>query len=165
VQATQPEAGTRVARDPTTSIDMKPLVPPLDLPPPNGAAEPPCSTVLEQIQAPTQVIRPSESLRGKKLRRATGQDIQASARALEGKIPLGIAHGRPPDLPDLYTQGSTILEQSPVDPKAAVCIFQAQRSVLHRGLASVDTHIDPGTINTDPDVYSEASALLEREKN
>ena len=61
------------------------------------------ATVPEQIQAPTQVEWLSESFRGKKLRRATGQDSQASVHALEGKTPLGMAHGRPPDLPNLYT--------------------------------------------------------------
>ena len=50
------------------------------------------TTVPEQIQVPTQLERLSVSFQGKKLRRATGQDSQASVYALEGKTPLGMAH-------------------------------------------------------------------------
>ncbi|KAH9986751.1 hypothetical protein BJV74DRAFT_515184 [Russula compacta] len=34
---------------------------------------------------------------------AAGQDSQATVHVLEGRTPLGMAHERPPDLPDLYT--------------------------------------------------------------
>jgi hypothetical protein len=65
---------------------------------------------------------------------------KASAHAPEGKTPLGMAHGHPPDLPDLYTRGSTTLEQSPVDPRALIHMHQKQRLVLDE---SASAHIDP----------------------
>jgi len=84
-----------------------------------------CTTIPEQIQAPTRVERPSESLRGMNLRHTLGQDSQASAHALGGQMPLGMVHGRPPEPTDLYTRGSILSEQALVDPKALVCTHKA----------------------------------------
>ena len=84
--------------------------PPLDLPPPKEVAEPLGSRMPEQIQAPAEVERPLELLWGKKSQCATGQDSQVSVHILEGRTPLGMAHGCPPNPADLHMQGSTILE-------------------------------------------------------
>ena len=158
------EAGTRTTEESTRGTNLE--LPPPDPPPPNGAAEPPGSNVPEQIQAPTQVEGPLESLRGKKMRRATGHDSQASARALEGMTPPGMAHGRPPDPAGSYMRGSIVLERKPVDPKALVREIEARRPVLDKGAgAHIDLWPDPGTIHINPDAYFEVSALLEGEQN
>jgi len=122
--------------------------------------------VPEQFQAPTQVERPSELLRGKKKSRATAQDSQASLRACEGKMPLGKPHGRPPDLPNSYTQRSPAMEQSPIDLKALVRTHKNWRPVLDdRASAHIDPLPGPTTIQTGPNTYFEVSALLEGEQN
>jgi hypothetical protein len=138
---------------------------PIDLPSLNGAAEPHDNPVSEQIQAPTcQVGRLSESLQGKETWCATGQNSQAPAHELEGRTPLGMAHG-PPNPADSQTRGSTILERKPVNLKALVHT-QMQRPVLNE---SASMHTDPwpnaGTIHTDLDIYFEVSAMLEGEQN
>src|SRR5712672_2213741 len=157
------ETGTRATGESRRGVNIEP--PPLDQPPPAGAAEPPDSTVPEQIQSSTQVERPSESLRGKNLRRAPGQESQASAHALEGQTPLGTAHGRPPDPVVSYTRGSTVLEQKFIGPKALVRIHQKRRPVVDESArAHIDPWPDPGTTNANPDAYFEASALLEGEQ-
>ena len=109
-------AGTRATRESGCCIDLELL--PSDLPPPTGDTEPPDDTMPEQIQAPTQVKRLSESLWGKNLWCVTGQDSQSSVHALEGKTPLRMAHWRPPDPADPQIWGSTTVEQNIVDPKA-----------------------------------------------
>jgi hypothetical protein len=143
--------GTQATEELRRGVHIDP--PLLDLPPPNGEARSPDRTVPEQIQALTQVKRLSETLRGKNLQRATGQDTQVSAHAPEGTIPHGMAHERPPDPTDSHTRGSTVLEQSPVDPKAQ----------------GADVHIDPwpdsGSICKEAGIYFEVSALLEGEQN
>jgi len=120
----------------------------------------------EQIQAPTQVERLSESLWGKNLQHATGQDSQTLAHALEGKTPLGMAHWRPPDPTDPQIWGSTTTEQNIVDPKARVHMHQKQGPVLDK---SASAHINPwpglGIIPADLDIYFEVSVLLEGEQN
>ena len=140
--------------------------PPLDLPPSKGEGEPLDKSMPEQIQAPTEVERLPESLRGKNLRRATGQNSQTPARALGGMAPPGTAHGRPPDPIDLHARGSTVLEQDPVDAKALVRMPQMWTPVVDEGAGA---HIDPwpdlGTIHTNPDTYFEVSALPEGEQN
>ena len=155
--------GTQTTRESRPSVNTDPL--PLDTPPLNGAAEP-HRTVPGQIQAPTQGETLLESSRGKKLRCATRQDSQPSAHALEGKTPLGIAHRRPPDPADPYTPGSIVSEQALIGPKALVHPCQAWRPVLDESAgAHIDPWPDPGIIHADPDVYFEASALLEGEQN
>ena len=158
------ETGTQAMRESGSGIDLE--SPPLDLPPLKGAAKPPDNTVPKQIQAPTKVERLLESLRGKNLRRATGQNSQMPVHALEGMTPLGMAHGRPPDPVDSYARGSTVLEQNLVDPKAPVRMHQARRPVLDKGTCMhIDPWPDPGTIHTDPEAYFKVSALLEGEQN
>jgi hypothetical protein len=177
------EAGTQATKESRCWTSLAP--PPLDLPLPNGEAEPPGNAVPEQIQAPTPVERRLESLRGKRKWRVTGQSSQTSARTLKGKetwratgqdsqklvrtlegmAPLGVAHGRPPDPTDPYARGSTVLEQKPIDPKAQVRISQMRRPVVDEGAgAHIDPWPDPGSIHPDLDVYFEMSALLEGEQ-
>ena len=94
------ETRTQATRKSRPSANTEP--PLLDLPPLKGATETLGSSQPKQIQAPTHVERPSESLWGKKSRCVTGQDSQVSARVLEGRTPLRMAHGRPPDPTGLY---------------------------------------------------------------
>ena len=88
------------------------------------------------------------------------------AHALKGMTPLRIAHGCPLDPADLYTQGSTILEQCSINLKIQVHMLQAWRPVLDEG-ASAHTDLWPDLCPTysNPDIYFEASALLEGEQN
>jgi len=74
-------------------------------PPPNGAAEPPIHQPPEQIQAPTSLGGLLESLLGEEPKRAMGQRGPTSMWIHEGMMPIGEAHGRPPDLPDPQRQG------------------------------------------------------------
>jgi len=80
----------------------------LDPPPPDEAAEPPTQQSHEQIRGLTNEGEPLQSLRGEQTRRAMGQMGLMLARAPEGLMPIGEAHGRPPDFPDPQTQGSTV---------------------------------------------------------
>ena len=48
----------------------------------------------------------------------TWHNSQSQTRGHEGIMPLEEVHGCPPDLPDLYHQGSIALEHAFVDPKA-----------------------------------------------
>jgi hypothetical protein len=52
---------------------------------------------------------------------------------VEGKTPLGMAHGRPPHLSNPYAQGFTGFEQISVSPKAHVRVCQARKPVLDGG--------------------------------
>ena len=68
----------------------------------------------------------------------------------------------PPYPSDVYTRGSSALEQSPADPKALVVpVLQARRPVLDE---SAGVHVHPwpdlGTIHTDLGIYFEVLALL-----
>ena len=96
-------------------------------PPPVEAVEPPDRHPPEQIRASTEVERPLESLRGKALWRAMGQMNSASVRALEGKTPIGEAHGRPPDFSDRQMEGTVVWEPAFVEPMADARPTQAQR--------------------------------------
>jgi len=84
-----------------------------DLPPPDEAMEPHIHQLPKQIQAPTEVGGPLESLRGEASWHAMGQVSPASAHALEGKTPIGEAHGCPSDLPNLQTQRPAVGSQNP----------------------------------------------------
>ena len=75
----------------------------LNMPPPNGDAEPPDSTIPELIEVPIQVEGLLKLLQSQKLQCIRGQDSPVQAYALERKMPLGMAHGRPPDPINLYT--------------------------------------------------------------
>ena len=72
-------------------------------------------------------------LLGEALQRATGQIGLSSARAHEGKTPIGEAHGRPPDLLGPQRQGSIVREPMVAVPKARVHAHQARRAVLDEG--------------------------------
>lgn len=114
----------------------------------------------EQIHAPTRVGKPSESLWGKKLWRAIGQDSQAPAHALEGEMLLGIVHGRPPDPTDPYMRGPVTLERNLIDPKALVRMRQARRPIPDEGAG-----MQLGTIHTEMDACFDVSLLPEGEQN
>jgi len=72
--------------------------------------------------------------------RVMGQMSPTSARTREGSMPIGEAHGRPPDSPDPQTQGSTVREPEPDNPNARVRARQAWRPVLDD---SAHTRPDP----------------------
>ena len=57
----------------------------------------------------------------------------ASAHGLEGKTPIGEAHGPLQNLPDQQTQGSAVWEPESIDPKARVRTHQARRPVVDEG--------------------------------
>jgi hypothetical protein len=79
--------------------------------------------------------------------------------------PLRAAHGCPPDPAGSYAQGSTVLKQRPIDPKALVCIIQMRRPVVDEGAgAHIDPWPDPGTVHSNLDAYFKVSALLEGEQ-
>jgi len=106
--------------------------PPHNAPLPDGAAESPTQQSHEQIRAPTEVGGPLGSLRGEALQRTMGQMSPTLARAREGSTPIGEAHG-PPNSPDPQTQGSTVREPEPDNPKVRVRAHQARMPVLDDG--------------------------------
>ena len=140
--------------------------PPHNMPVPNKGAESPDHHPSEQSQAPTKVGGPLESLPGDALQRAMGQMVPTLAQALEGKTPIGEAHGRPPDLPNLQMQGSTTWEPAFVVPKAHVCVHQAWRPVPNEGAR---THPDlwpsPDIVIVNPDTCIRSASLLKGEQN
>ena len=69
-----------------------------------------------------------------------GQTSPTSARAPEGKTPIGKAPMSPPDLPDQQTQGSAVWEPESVNPKTPVRAPQARRPIVDN---STRTHRDP----------------------
>ena len=89
--------GTPAIPVPEGSTDSAP--PPL-IWPPDEAVGPPIHLSPKLIRAPIVVGEPLELLPGEVLWHAKGQTSPMSAHALEGKMPLGEAHGRPPDFPD-----------------------------------------------------------------
>jgi len=102
-----------------------------------------------------------ESLRGEASRRMMGQMGQTSTRALEGKTPIGEAHGRPPNLPDPQTQGSIVWEPEFDDPKP--CLYPSgAEAVLDKG-ACVRPDLWPSlsVVIVDPDTCSGSVILLE----
>ena len=105
-------------------------------------------------------------LLGEALQRATGQIGLSSARAHEGKTPIGEAHGRPPDLPDPQRQGSIVREPMFAAPKAHVRAHQARRAVLDEGAR---TRPGPwpnvGIVIVDPDTCIGPALQLEGEQN
>ena len=52
---------------------------------------------------------------------------QRSPCTLEGKTPLGIAHERPPKLPNPYAQGFDVKRQTFVGPKAHIRVCQGRK--------------------------------------
>jgi len=107
-----------------------------------------------------------ELLPGEASQRAMGQMVLTSAHALEGKTPIGEAHGRPPDTPNPQRQGSTAWEPMFAIPKARVRVHEAWRPVLDKGARM---HPDPwpnlGAIIIDPDTCIGSALQLEGEQN
>jgi len=68
---------------------------------PNKAAEPPIHQLPEQTQAPTGVGGSLELLLGEASQRAKGQRSLTLGHTLEGNMPIGEAHGHPPDFANL----------------------------------------------------------------
>ena len=143
---------------------LEPL--PHDMPVPNKGVESPDHHPSEQSQAPTEVRGPLESLLGEASQCAMGQMVLTSARALEGKTPIGEAHGCPPDLPDPQTQGSTAWEPAFVVLKACVHMHKVRRPVPDKGAR---TRPDPwpslGIIIVDLDTCIGSASQLEGEQN
>jgi len=81
-------------------------------------------------------------------------------------MPIGEAHGRPPDSPDPQTQGSTVRETEPDNPKAHVRAHQVWRPVLDNGARM---HPDPwpnlGVVIIDPDIYFGSASQLQGGQN
>jgi len=157
-------AGTPASPVPDHSADLEP--PPHDTPPPKEAAKPPIHQPPMQTQAPTEAGGPMESLRGETSRRAMGQASPASACAPEGMMPIGEAHGRPPDLTDPQGHGPIVWEPASVVPRAHVCVHKAQRPVLDEGAhMRPDLWPNVGIVTIDPDIYIGSASLLEGEQN
>jgi len=120
-------------------------------PPPNEGAEPSTHQPPKQIRAPTEVEGP---LPGEESQCAMGQRGPTSARKHEGKTPIGEAHGRPPDLPNLQRPCSIDWEPVFVIPKARVRMHKARRPVLGEGACTCpNPWPDLGAITVDPDIY------------
>jgi hypothetical protein len=157
-------AGTPATPEPDHGADLDP--PPYDMPPPVEAAGTPNHHPPEQIRGLTNEGEPLESLQGEQTRRATGQMGLTLAHAPEGKTPIGEAHGRPPDLPDPLTQGSTVWEPESDHPKARVHVHQARRPVLDEGAHTrPDPWPSPSVVNIDPDTCIRSASQLEGEQN
>ena len=116
---------------PEDGADLEP--PSHDTPPQVEAAEHPDCQSRKQIRAPTDVGEPLESLRGEASWRAMGQMSPTSAHASEGKTPIREVHGRPPDLPNLQTQGRAVLAPGSVEPMVDVRATQARMPVPDEG--------------------------------
>ena len=133
------------------------LEPPL---PPNAAAEPTNCSCLSRFREPTEIGGPLESLRGEASRRAMGQmslaSAQHSARAPEGKTPIGEAHGCPPDLPDPQTHSSVIWEPESVGRNPAeVRAHQARGAVVDEGARTrLNTWPSPSVVIVNLDTCS-----------
>jgi len=150
---------------PDHGADLEPQ--PHDAPPlPNEAAEHPIHQPPEQIRAPTEVGGPLESLPGEASQRAMGQMVLTSAHTLEGKTPIGEAHGRPPDTPNLQWQGSTAWEPMFAIPKACVRVHEVWRPVLDEGACMrPDPWPSPGIVIINPDTCIGSALQLEGEQN
>ena len=137
-----------------------------DLLPPDEAGKPPDHHLPKQIQAPNKAGWPLELLPGEALQCAMGQTGLTLAHALEGQMPVGEAHGHPPDLPNLQRQGSIVWEPVFVIPKACVRGHEAWRPVLDEG---AQTRPDPwpnlGIVTTNPDTCIGSVSQLEGEQN
>jgi len=81
-------------------------------------------------------------------------------------MPIGEAHGYPPDFPDPQTQGSTIWEPESDDPKARGCATRARRPVLHEGgRVRPDPRPNLGVVTIYPDTCRGSASLLVGEEN
>ena len=126
-------AGTPAIPEPEDrGADLDP--PPHDTPLPDEAVEHSNHQSPKQIQAPTEAGGQLESLRGETSRRAMGQTSPAPARARGGKMPVGEAHGHPPDFANPQTPGFIVWEPGSADSKARNCAHQARWPVLDEGV-------------------------------
>jgi len=90
---------------------------------PNKAVEP-TDHLPQQIQAPTKVEGPLESLWSKEPQCMKGQMGLTLVQTHKGKIPIGDAHSHPSNISDPQRQGSTIWEPAFVVLKAHVCMHK-----------------------------------------
>src|SRR5712691_10623946 len=92
-----------------------------------------------------------------------GPDVGAHTR---GMMPIGEAHGCPPDFPDPQTQGSTVWEPESDDPKARGCATRARRPILDEGArVRPDPWPNLGIVTIYPDTCRGSASLLEGEQN
>ena len=103
----------------------------LNMPPPEKAAEPPDWPSPEQNRSPVDVEGLLEPSQGEGSWHAMWHKSPLLARTLRGTAPLGKMYGHPPDLFDLRSQGSIVLEQDVVIPKAQKPIFVKGECVEH----------------------------------
>jgi len=132
---------------------------------PNEATKPPICQQPEQTQAPTRVGGLLESLLGEAPWCVTGQMGLTLAWTYEGQMPIGEAHGRPPDLPNLQRQSSINWEPVFVVPKACVHVHKVRRPVPDKGAHTCpDPWPSPGIIIVDPDTCIGSASQLEGEQ-
>ena len=153
------DAGTLAIEGPESTGRANTVLPPLDMPPPEKAAEPPDWPSPEQNRSLVDAEGLLEPSQGEASWHATWHKSPLSARTLRGTAPLGKMHGRPPDLFDLRSEDSIVLEQDVVVPKAQKPVF------VEGECARPDPWPGLDTITTDLDVCSRASVLLEGEQN
>jgi len=132
------DEGTLPIEGPELSGRANTAPPPLNIPPPEKAAEPPDQPSPEQIRAPIDAEGLLEPSRGEASQRVTQHKSQALAWALEGSKPLGEAHGHPPDLLDLCFEDSITLELDfVVRRRGGLSSSRGNACVPIRGLAQV----------------------------
>ena len=151
-----PEAA-RMQRSPAVNTEIPATPEPdrsADLEPLPEAVEPPDRHPPEQIRAPHRSRRAVGVAPGRGIAARDGPDSPASARAPEGETPIEEAHGRPPDLPDLKTQGPIVCEPESDDLKAHVRATQARRPVPDEGSrVRPNPWLSPGIIIINRDTY------------
>jgi hypothetical protein len=153
------DEGTPPIEGPEPSGRANTAPPPLDIPPPEKAAEPPDWPSPEQARAPVDAEGLLEPSPGEAPQCTTRHESLASARALEGIEHLGVAHGPPPDPSDPRIQ-------SPIALELGIVILKARRPVSDEGArARPVPWPGPDANTTDLDVYQRASVLLEGEQN
>jgi len=95
-----------------------------------------------------------------------GQMVPIWAQALEGKMPIGEVHGRPPDFPNPQGHSSIIWEPASIIPMAHVCVYRAWRPILDKGAYShPDLWPNLGIIIVNLDTCSGSASLLKGEQN
>ena len=143
-----------------TDLELPPHV---TLLPPNEAAEHPIHQPPKQIQALTEVEGP---LPGEESQRAMSQRGLTLAHALESNMPIGEAHGHPPDFANPQRQGSVVWEPAFIVPKARVRVHKARRPVLDEGAYThPDLWPNLGIVNVNLDTCSGSASQLEGEKS
>ena len=153
------DEGTLPIEGPEPSGQANTVPPPLDIPPPEKAAEPPDWPSPEQARAPVDAEGLLEPSPGEAPQCTTRHESLASARALEGMEHLGVAHGPPPDPSDPRIQ-------SPIALELGIVVLKARRPVFDEGARVRPVPWpSPDAIAIDLDFYQRASVLLEGEQN